>query len=132
MSPVRFSRIVPEATPVHGPSGLASFLLGPRPCRTSAAEFRFAFRSLFRRPGAALLMIVSLATTIGFASAAFSVLDAVVWRSLPVRAPSELVEIWAKDRQQRPDQLSWLEFQAVASRRGALSAVVAQSRHSWE
>jgi putative ABC transport system permease protein len=95
-----------------------------------AADLRFGARSLSRRPGATVVMIVSLATTIGVAAAAFSVLDAVVWRSLPVRAPSELVEIWAKDRQQRPDQLTWLEFQAIASRTGALSEVIAQTRHS--
>jgi putative ABC transport system permease protein len=93
-------------------------------------DLRVGVRSLFRRPGAAALMIVSLATTIGVASAAFSVLDAVVWRALPVRSPSELVSIWARDQQQRPDQLTWVEYQAIVSRRGALSDVFAQSRHT--
>ena len=93
------------------------------------SDLRFGARSLFCRPGAAALMIVSLATTVGVSTAAFSVLDAVVWRALPVRAPSELVEVWAKDQQQRPDQLSWIEYQAVVARRGALSDVVAQTRH---
>jgi putative ABC transport system permease protein len=95
-----------------------------------ASDLRFGARSLFRRPGAAVVIVVSLATTIGVASAAFSVLDAVVWRALPVRAPSELVEVWAKDRQQRPDQLTWLEFEAVGARGGTLSDVIAQTRHS--
>jgi putative ABC transport system permease protein len=95
-----------------------------------ATDLRFGARSLFRRPGAAALMIASLATTIGVAAAAFSVLDAVVWRALPVRAPSELVSIWARDQQQRLDQLTWLEYQAIGSRRGTLSNVFAQSRHT--
>ncbi len=93
-------------------------------------DLRLGVRTLFRRPGSALIMIVSLAATVGVAAAAFSVLDAVVWRELPVRAPSELVSIWARDQQKRPDQMTWLEFQALAARRGALSDVVAQTRHT--
>jgi putative ABC transport system permease protein len=96
------------------------------------SDFGQAVRSLSRHPGATTLIAVSLALTIGVSAAAFSVLDAVLWRSLPVRAPSELVNIWAKDRQQRPDQLSWVEFEAVAAGSPGLAQVFAQSRHVAE
>jgi len=67
--------------------------------------------------------------TIGVSAAAFSVLDAVIWRALPVREPAQLVSIWAKDQQQRPDQLTWIEYEAIAARVPGLSDVIAESRH---
>jgi putative ABC transport system permease protein len=93
------------------------------------SDLRRGARSLARRPGATALIVVSLAATIGLAASAFSVLDAVVWRALPVRSPDQLVEIWALDQQKRPDQLTWLEYQAALSRRGPLADVIAQTRH---
>lgn len=94
------------------------------------SDLRLAVRSCGRRPGATTLIIVSLAVTVGVSAGAFTVLDAVVWRSLPVRAPSELVAVWARDRQQRPDQMNWMEIQAIAARGAGLSEVVGQSRHT--
>jgi predicted permease len=94
------------------------------------SDLRLAFRSAIRRPGATALVLVSLAATIGVAAAAFSILDAIVWRSLPVREPGELVAVWARDREQRPDQLTWREYRSIAARVPGLSGILAQSRHS--
>jgi predicted permease len=93
-------------------------------------DLKLALRSCARRPGATALIVVSLAVTVGISAGAFSVLDAVVWRALPVRAPSELVSIWARDRQQRIDQMTWTEIQAISSRVPGLSDVIGQSRHT--
>jgi predicted permease len=54
------------------------------------ADLRFAARVLRRGPGFALAAILSLGLGIGAATAIFTVLDAVVLRTLPVHAPSEL------------------------------------------
>ena len=94
------------------------------------SDFRLAVRSCRRRPGATALIAVSLATTIGISAAAFSVLDAVMWRALPVRKPAELAGIWARDQQRRPDQLTWIEYQAISGRVPGLRDVFAQSRHA--
>ena len=97
---------------------------------TFISDFRLAVRSCGRRPGATALIVVSLAMTIGVSAAAFSVLDAVLWRALPVRNPAQLAGIWARDQQKRPDNLSWTEYQAISGRTPGLTDVFAQSRHA--
>jgi predicted permease len=53
-------------------------------------DLRYAARTLRRSPAFALIAIVSLALGIGANTAVFSVVDAVLLKSLPVRAPEEL------------------------------------------
>ncbi len=93
------------------------------------SDFRLAVRSCGRRPGATALIVVSLAMTIGVSAAVFSVLDAVLWRALPVRDPAQLVTLWARDQEKRPDQFTWIEYEAISRRVHGLSDVFAQSRH---
>jgi predicted permease len=54
-------------------------------------DLRYAFRQLSRSRGFAVIAIVTLALGIGANTAIFSLLNAVVFRSLPVSAPHELV-----------------------------------------
>jgi putative ABC transport system permease protein len=60
-------------------------------------DVRFAFRSLARRPGLILLVVLSLGLGIGGNTAMFSLLDQVLLRSLPVASPDELVAILAPE-----------------------------------
>jgi hypothetical protein len=62
-------------------------------------DFLLAWRKLVRRPGAALLAIVSLALAIGFSTAAFSVVDVYGWRALPVKEPGRLAYAMVRDRE---------------------------------
>jgi predicted permease len=57
-------------------------------------DLRYAFRWLRRSPGFALSAVASFAIGIGFNTALFSVVDAVLFRPLPVRAPGELVNVY--------------------------------------
>jgi predicted permease len=57
-------------------------------------DVRYALRWLRRSPGFTLAAVASFAIGIGFNSALFSVVDAVLFRPLPVRAPEELVNIY--------------------------------------
>jgi predicted permease len=54
-------------------------------------DFRFGARGLRRNPGFAALVVVSLALGIGANASIFGLIDAVLLRRLPVRAPDELV-----------------------------------------
>ncbi|HZU24722.1 MAG TPA: ABC transporter permease [Bryobacteraceae bacterium] len=56
-------------------------------------DIRYAVRSLRRRPGFTLAALTILALGIGPNAAVFSVVDAILFRSLPFRDPGRLVEI---------------------------------------
>lgn len=57
-------------------------------------DLRFSLRSLARRPRLAATVLVTFALGIGANSAVFSVVDAVLLRSLPYRAPGRLAMVW--------------------------------------
>lgn len=54
-------------------------------------DIRFAFRQLFKSPGFAVVSILSLALGIGANTAIFTLLNAIMLRSLPVQNPKELL-----------------------------------------
>jgi predicted permease len=54
-------------------------------------DFRFALRSLRRAPAFSIVIILTLGLGIGANTAIFSLMDQVLLRMLPVRAPAELV-----------------------------------------
>jgi putative ABC transport system permease protein len=60
------------------------------------ADLRFGARMLRKSPGFALTTIAVLALGIGANAAVFSVVDAVLLRSLPVRDPEQVVMLWEK------------------------------------
>jgi predicted permease len=60
-------------------------------------DFRYAIRSLRRRPGFALVAGGTLAVGIGATTAIFSVANAVLLRSLPYPDAHELVVVWEDD-----------------------------------
>src|SRR6476469_10119257 len=61
------------------------------------ADLRFGLRMLRKAPGFALTTIAVLALGIGANAAVFSVVDAVLLRSLPLRDPERVVMIWEKN-----------------------------------
>jgi len=54
-------------------------------------DFSYAIRSLVKRPGFSLIAILTLALGIGANTAIFTLLNAVIFKALPVSAPNELV-----------------------------------------
>ena len=65
--------------------------------RNFLADLRFGLRVLRKSPGFALTVIAVLALGIGANAAVFSVVDAVLLRSLPLRDPERVVMIWEKN-----------------------------------
>jgi putative ABC transport system permease protein len=65
--------------------------------RNFLADLRFGLRMLRKSPGFALTVIAVLALGIGANAAVFSVVDAVLLRSLPLRDPERVVMLWEKN-----------------------------------
>ena len=61
------------------------------------ADIRFALRWLRKSPGFTLVAVASLAIGIGFNTALFAVVDALLFRPLPVAAPDRLVDVFTSD-----------------------------------
>ncbi len=59
-------------------------------------DLKFAIRSLLKRPGFALVVIVTLSLGIGANTAIFSVVNAVLLSPLPYKDPERLMAVWAK------------------------------------
>lgn len=56
-------------------------------------DLRYAFRAVRKNPGFTAIVVSSLALGIGANTAIFTLIDAVMLRSLPVRLPDELVSV---------------------------------------
>jgi putative ABC transport system permease protein len=57
-------------------------------------DVRFAARSLLRAPGFTLLVVLTVALAIGITTAMFTLVDALILRPVPFRAPDELAFVY--------------------------------------
>lgn len=64
---------------------------------TISRDVSFALRNIYSNPGFALAAIISLCLGIGATTAVFGVLNALMWKPLPVKDPASLVEIRRTD-----------------------------------
>jgi putative ABC transport system permease protein len=62
-------------------------------------DLKFAFRSLFKRPGFVAVAVLTLALGIGGSTAIFTVVDAALLRGLPYKSPDRLYHLWEKTPQ---------------------------------
>ncbi|MGH9162436.1 MAG: ADOP family duplicated permease [Vicinamibacteraceae bacterium] len=65
--------------------------------RDVVQDVRVAIRAMRRQPGFAMVVVFTLALGIGATTAMFSVLNAVLLRPLPYRAPEQLAMLWTED-----------------------------------
>jgi putative ABC transport system permease protein len=94
--------------------------------RSLFQDLRVAIRQLRKRPGFAVIVIVTLALSIGAVTTCFAVLNAVAFRPLPFADPDRLVDVHLADRRgggwSRLSQRSFAQLQDI---RGVFSGVVA-------
>ncbi|HLJ46277.1 MAG TPA: ABC transporter permease [Bryobacteraceae bacterium] len=80
-------------------------------------DLRYAFRVLWRSPGFAAVVMLSLALGIGANTAIFTAMDAMLWKPLPVDHPENLVRLVAA-RVKRNDLIGLPATLAEALNRG--------------
>jgi predicted permease len=94
-------------------------------------DIRFGFRSLRQSPGFALTAILTLALGIGANTAVFSVMNAVLLKSLPVHDPSRLVYLRTSGAPRGTgtinsnETFSWAVYDVLRKQTNALSPIIA-------
>ena len=89
-------------------------------------DIRYAFRMLTRNPGFSAVVVVTLALGIGANTAIFSLIDALMLRSLPVRNPHELVQLTMRlpdEKGPAGDSFSYAIVRALADRKEIFAGV---------
>ena len=89
-------------------------------------DIRYAFRMLTRNPGFSAVVVVTLALGIGANTAIFSLIDALMLRSLPVRNPHELVQLTMRlpdAKGPADDSFSYAIVRALADRKEIFAGV---------
>jgi hypothetical protein len=92
-------------------------------------DLRYGVRGLARDPAFAVVAIVSVALGIGVNAAIFSLVDAVLLRTLPVQRPSELVFIEAVGNSGRGGAPPYPCFERLPSVLGACSRRTTMQPH---
>src|SRR5512135_1282059 len=94
---------------------------------TLLQDMRYALRVLWKSPGFTIVAVLSLALGVGANTAIFSIVNAVLLRSLPFSHPERLVKIVASNRGAgaRDIGLSVPEFDDLRSRAGVFDQVTA-------
>src|SRR5438309_2786254 len=92
------------------------------------ADFKYALRSLGKRPGFAVVAIITLALGIGASTAIFSVLDAVLLRPLPYPNQERLVEVSELNESGRGMPFAEANFNDLVTRSRSFETVAAYMR----
>ncbi len=73
-------------------------------------DIRYGIRSLLKQPGFTAIAVLTLALGIGANTAIFSVVNAVLLRSLPYRDADRLVILWEKNQRTEQNTISPANF----------------------
>ncbi len=95
---------------------------------TLLQDLRYAMRGLRRSPGFTLVALLTLALGIGVNSAIFGIVNAVLFRPLPVERPGELVEIYGHTATSSShDTHSWPNYLDYRAQSETLSGLIGYS-----
>ena len=87
-------------------------------------DISYAFRSLLKRPGFVSVAVITLALGIGANTAIFSLVNAVLLRSLPVERPSEVVSVALRGKDDSMSAFSYPNYRDYRDRNEALSGLL--------
>lgn len=73
-------------------------------------DLRYSFRQMRNAPGFALTLVLTLALSIGVATAVFCVIDNVILRPLPYAHPDRIVSVESRSRSGYTQPASWPSF----------------------
>jgi predicted permease len=88
-------------------------------------DLRHAFRSLAKSPGFVAVAVVSLALGIGVNTAIFTLVNAILLKTLPVPDPSRIVEPQADIREFQSTAFSFPAYRALRRQTGIFADVIA-------
>jgi predicted permease len=92
------------------------------------ADLRYALRLLRRNPAFTALAVISLAIGIGFNTAMFSAVDALLFRPLPIQRPDQIVDVYTRGTDgDTYATSSYPDFQDFRDRNGVFSDMLAYS-----
>jgi len=86
-------------------------------------DVRYAFRLWKRRPGLAIILILTLALGIGATTAMFSIFNAVLLRPLPYVDADRLVAVWARTPTTPRSIISYDEYAALRDQHDTFDTV---------
>src|SRR5262245_16216472 len=94
--------------------------------QTLIHDLRYGARMLMKKPGFTLIAVITLALGIGANTAIFSVVNAYLFKPLPVREPGRLVVLASKDqRSESPHGTSYLNYTDIRNQREVFADVIA-------
>jgi predicted permease len=88
-------------------------------------DFRHAFRALRRAPGFTFIAVFALGLGIGVNTTFFTIVNAICLRGVPIESPERVMYVGVRDGQDRPANLSYVEFDELRSRTTAFEQVAA-------
>jgi len=92
---------------------------------TLLQDIRFGFRMLRKNPGFTAVAVLTLTLGIGANTAIFSMVDALVLRSLPVYAPREIVSVESHDKIGFTDEFPYPDFEDIRDQTTSIFSDVA-------
>jgi len=90
---------------------------------TLLQDIRYALRLWRRRPGFALVAVVTLALGIGANTAMFSIVNAVLLRPLPYAHADRLVSVWGRTALYPRGLISYQEYEEIRKQRDTFEAM---------
>jgi putative ABC transport system permease protein len=116
------SRLIPTPYSLIPVQAIISLLL-----ESLAADVKFALRWLRRSPGFTLVAIASLAIGVGFNTALFTIVDAILFKPLPVAAPERLVDVFTTARATRFGTSSYPDYLDIQAQNDVFEQVAGYS-----
>ena len=96
-------------------------------------DVRYAARTLRRSPGFTVVAVLSLALGIGANTAIFTLINALMLRSLPVSHPEQLVELLSRyPGEPRLSSFSWRHYEHFRDHNQSFSELLATSRARFQ